>query len=255
MVAQIKILGCGPSMGVPNLRGFWGKCDPNEPKNRRLRTSIILETPQATILFDTGPDLRQQCLNMGITHIDAVVYTHAHADHIYGLHEIRLFTGKKIPRIPLYTPLDMVRTLQNAFSYALDSQDPYYYPFAKIEEIQGDFTIQELKLQPLKQYHGHQTSWGYRVGSFAYSTDFHALPEETLEALRGVQTWVVDCLQMTSHQTHSWFEQTLHYIRMLEIPRAILIHMGAEMDYQTLKALCPTGVEPAYDGMVIPVVL
>lgn len=257
---KLTVLGCGPSGGVPLIGNYWGKCNPENPKNRRQCTSLLIEDGKHTFLIDTSPDLRQQLLDHNISWLDAVLYTHYHSDHAHGIDELRpMYFCSKRRAIPVYGTLDTITDLQNRFTYLFseidDPDKAQIYP--KILEtniIKGnEFHLFDHHIRVFEQDHGHSSTTGFRFDHFAYSTDVVRLSNEAFEALEGVDIWFVDCLDRTPRPTHAHLDLTLSWIEKVKPKRAILIHMNQNLDYDTLKAELPSGVEPAYDGMVIKV--
>lgn len=256
---KLTILGCGPSGGVPLVGNVWGRCDPQNPKNYRLRTSLLIEDQGHKILIDTSPDLRQQLLRVGISQVDAVLYTHAHSDHAHGIDELRpmYFSGQR-QSIPIYGQAHVLNEIQDHFGYLFmpleDPDQASIYPrIFNPQEVKGEFELFGHKIISFEQDHGHSISTGYRFERFAYSTDVKALDAGALEVLAGVDTWFVDCLDYTPRPTHAHLEQTLAWIDQVKPRRAILIHMNQNLDYEELRAQLPAHVEPAFDGMVIEV--
>ncbi len=257
---KVTILGCGGSGGVPlaakQLGGYWGACDPAEPKNRRSRVSVLVEQGGTAVLIDTSPDLRRQILDNGILRIDAVLFTHAHADHCHGVDELRSMCHVLGRPIDAYMDAETRRILTRRFGYAFTSSidpDNLYRPLLRDHLIEGPFTLGDIAITPFEQDHGPEKSLGYRLGPVAYSTDVKALDEAAFEALAGVELWIVDCLRDRPHPTHSHLAQTLKWIARVKPRRAILTHLNHEVDYRDLRRRCPPGVEPAYDGLVIEV--
>lgn len=247
---KITILGCGSSGGVPLITGDWGVCDSHNTYNRRRRVSVLIQHQDKNILIDTSPDLRQQLLDAHVTHIDAVIYTHGHADHIFGLHELRYY--KKNAPIPVYGDAETLRILKRSFDYAFKANDPLYEPFVTDHTFEATpFTVQGIEVTPFPQDHVTATSWGFRIGNFAYSTDFKTIPNSSLDMLKDLDLWIVDCLRFDEHPTHSHFEATRDLIRMIQPKRAILTHMNHHMDYDVVLSACDEGTEPAHDGMII----
>ncbi|MGE0255578.1 MAG: MBL fold metallo-hydrolase [Alphaproteobacteria bacterium] len=255
---RVTVLGCGPSTGVPAVGpDGWGACDPTEPKNHRRRASIVVERGGTRVLVDTSPDLRVQLLDSGIWKVDAVLFTHAHADHVNGIDDIRslnYYGGGALDGWAERATLDI---LAQRFAYVFEpyrSTPPTFWrPCVTPREITGPFSVGELDVVPFRQEHGRMPTLGFRFGPFAYSTDAAGLPEDAFDALRGVDTWMVDCLSDSPHPTHSHVERTLDWIARVRPRRAVLTHMGFRLDYAALRARLPDGVEPAYDGMAIEV--
>lgn len=257
---KVTVLGCGGSGGVPlagrDPGGYWGNADPANPKNRRMRVSVLVETDAARLLIDTSPDLRQQILDNDITALDAVLFTHAHADHSHGLDELRgIVYGRGAP-LDAYMDARTRELLTARFDYAFVSSrgaSNLYPALLHDRTIEGPFEIAGIPITTWEQEHGPDVSLGYRLGDFAYSTDASALSEEAFHALEGVKLWVVDCLRDEPHPTHSHTAQTLEWIARVKPARAVLTHMNEKLDYEELKRRCPAGVEPGYDGLVLTV--
>jgi phosphoribosyl 1,2-cyclic phosphate phosphodiesterase len=255
---KVTILGCGGSGGVPLLGNNWGKCDPTNPKNYRLRPSIFIEVDGVNILIDTSPDLRQQLLAANIQKIDAVFYTHAHADHLHGIDDLRGINRLMQAVIPVYADRPTLDEIEKSFGYVfklIPGGQGYFRPQLQPNLIEAyqPFTFKNLSILPLDQDHGTMRSLGFRIGNFAYSTDVVTMPPESMAALNGLDTWIVDCFIDEPHHTHAHVEKALGWIAELKPKRAIFTHMSARLDYEKLSAKCPPGVEPAYDGMVIEV--
>lgn len=256
----VTVLGCGGSDGVPLIggddgRGAWGKCDPAEPRNRRTRASVHLDGDGTHLLIDLSPDLRQQLLDNGIGHVDAVLVTHEHADHTHGLHELRRLASVAGHPIPIYTDRQTSRAMRTRFAYAFDGVGGYP-PIATIAEISAGtpFSVGPMTVMPFEQDHGFEnTSLGFRIGGFAYSTDVVTLPAAALDALKGVDTWMVDCVQEAPHPTHANLETALGWIRRMQPQQAVLTHMGPQLDYRALADKLPDNVVPAHDGLVLTV--
>jgi phosphoribosyl 1,2-cyclic phosphate phosphodiesterase len=254
---KVTILGCGASGGVPRIggkdrAGNWEKCDPTEPKNRRMRASILVEQGETRILVDTSPDLRQQCLTFGIDRLDAVLFTHDHADHTHGVDDLRgIYHGSRQP-IDVYGNAETIKSLVSRFDYAF-APDPAsgYKPFVKPSEIDGPFQIMDIPVQPFSQNHGKVSSLGFRFGGIAYSTDLVSLPDQAYEILAGVDTWIVDALKYQFHPTHANVEGAVKMIERVKPRRAVLTHMTSQLDYRALLAELPIGVEPAFDGLIL----
>lgn len=249
---KLTILGCGTSGGVPKMPEYWGACDPKNPKNRRRRASVMVEEQGTSVLIDTTPDLREQMLTAGVSNVDAVFYTHDHADHTHGIDDLRGFFHTNRAKVPVFGDAQTIDVLKRRFEYVFKSQDGYP-AICKAHELNGAQKVGNLKLIPFEQGHGSGISLGYRFGDMAYSTDLNRMPETAFAALKGVKVWVVDALRYEPHPTHSHLAQTLDWIEKVKPERAILTHMTWDMDYETLRKELPEGVEPAYDGMVIEI--
>lgn len=254
---KATILGCGPSGGIPAIAEGWGECDPNNPRNRRLRPSILVEKGAARVLVDTSPDLRQQLLNANVNRLDAVVYTHAHADHLHGIDDLR--GVNKIIQAPIDTYADAatMATLSQRFEYATTpleaGADMYYKPVLRLHEIAaGDrFKVAGLDILAFDQDHGYSRTLGFRFGPLAYSTDLLDMPDESFGALAGVHTWIIGVFSHQPHWTHVHVEKALGWVARVKPARAVLTHLGPNIDYGELCRLLPAGVEAAYDGMVV----
>ncbi|MEX2296686.1 MAG: MBL fold metallo-hydrolase [Dongiaceae bacterium] len=256
---RVTILGCGGSGGVPTVGNEWGQCNPANPKNRRRRVSILIQGVCETVLVDTSPDLRMQLLDADIGHLDAVLYTHDHADHCHGIDDLRfLRRDKGMLPLPCYGTQETLETIAERFSFAFKQSTTgagvLYKPYARAIEIGGPFQIGALDVTPFPQDHGHGTwSTGYRVGCMAYSTDVVNIPDESWPALEGLDLWIVDALRWEPHPTHTHFDRTLEWIARVKPKRAVLTHMNHMMDYDEVRRRCPPGVEPGWDGMVIDI--
>lgn len=248
---KITILGCGASGGVPLITGEWGSCNPSNPRNRRRRASVLVQTQGKNILIDTSPDLRVQLLDAGIDHIDMVLYTHDHADHIGGIDDLRPIYAKYRQPIPIYADHGSLNRLRKSYRYALVTLDSLYPAFLEGHELEDVIDFEGIQIIPYLQYHGHRSSFGFRIGDFAYSTDLIELPEESYDILQGVKIWIVDCLHDKPHISHSNVEQTLKMIKKVKPEKAILTHMTHHLDYDDINARTPPNVTPAYDGMVL----
>ncbi len=247
---KLTILGCGTSGGVPKAPEYWGACDPNNPRNRRRRASVLVEYGEKTILVDTTPDLREQMLSARVEKLDAVFYTHDHADHTHGIDDLRGFYQASGQRVPVFADEPTLAILKKRFDYIFRSQNGYP-AICRAHTLNGPVKIGDIKVIPFEQGHGEGISLGFRFGDMAYSTDLNMMPETAFEALAGVKVWVVDALRYKEHPTHSHLSQTLEWIKRVKPERAILTHMTWDMDYETLRKELPEGVEPAYDGMTV----
>jgi phosphoribosyl 1,2-cyclic phosphate phosphodiesterase len=260
---KVTILGCGGSGGVPLIGPGWGECNPDNPKNRRSRVSILVSQGETNILCDTSPDFRAQALAAGINHLDAVLYTHDHADHTQGIDDLRFVKSRdksRHHRVPVYGSKETLGTLTSRFSYAFaqntQGSGHLYKPFLDpIEVVDNEaVSVAGFAVTPYLQEHGFgSVTTGYRIGNVAYSTDCVALPGASLAHLHGLDLFIVDCLRFEPHNTHAHFDQALAWVEMLRPKHTILTHMNHLVDYDVIKARCPAGVEPAYDGLAIEV--
>lgn len=252
---KLTILGCGTSSGVPRIGGDWGACDPEEPRNRRLRASIMVETPTTRILVDTGPDLREQLLGARISRLDAVLWTHDHADHCHGIDDLRQVAQASKSVVQGYARVQTLTLLKNRFSYAFAGREGYPPIIAGDVLPDGPLVIGDIVVDAVDQPHGDIFSTGFRftVGghSIGYATDFHDFTPEMLRFFNGVDIWVADALRVRPHPTHAHLALTLDAIAKIAPRRALLTHMDHSMDYASLMAMLPDGVEPGYDGMAI----
>jgi phosphoribosyl 1,2-cyclic phosphate phosphodiesterase len=258
---KVTILGCGPSSGVPIIGDVWGDCDPKEPRNRRRRASILIETDDVSVLVDTSPDCREQLLDAGVTRLDAVLFTHAHADHSHGIDELRWINVAMNAPLPTFGDAHTLEILHDRFGYVFTPLESfrgrplhYYKPVLVPHEIIGPFDVGAMHVVPFEQEHGFRSkTQGFRIGSFAYSTDVSMLDEAAFAVLDGIDTWIVDAFRRKEHSTHAHLDLALQWIERIRPRRAVLTHMGGDMDYRTLCEELPPGVEPGYDGMVLTV--
>jgi phosphoribosyl 1,2-cyclic phosphate phosphodiesterase len=251
---KITMLGCGPSTGVPAIGPDWGDCDPSDARNRRRRASILVECRGKTVLIDTSPDLREQLLDAGVRRLDAVILTHAHADHLHGIDDLRAVNRAMGEAIPLYADTRSLDEVERRFGYALEpiaAGSLFYKPTLTAHMIDGPFVAAGLPIAPFSQDHGYSNTLGFRIGAFGYSTDVTDLDDAAFTALVGIELWIVDCLRYEPHPTHSHLEKTLGWIERLKPKRAILTHMDRQLDYRQLTRRLPPSIEPGCDGLVI----
>jgi phosphoribosyl 1,2-cyclic phosphate phosphodiesterase len=254
---KVTILGCGSSGGVPQLddRG-WGECDPENPKNRRRRASILVQSATTNLLVDTSPDMRQQLLDAGVNRLDGVFFTHSHADHTHGIDDIRWINVAMNAPIPAYGQKHALDGVEKKFAYAFAPTNVaeighYYKPTLERTEITDGFDLGDTHFTCFEQWHGFSTTTGIRMGDIAYSTDVVELDDKAFAALEGLDVWIVDCFCRREHKTHAWLDRALEWIDRAKPRRAVLTHMGKSLDYDTVMAETPENVVPAYDGLVV----
>lgn len=251
----VTILGCGGSLGVPVIGNDWGQCDPENPKNRRTRAAVMIECAGYRVLIDTPPDIRHQLLREGIAGIDALLFTHHHADHTNGLDDLRPVAWRNKKPLDVYAHRQTIDELRLRFPYIFNEMTgnagDLYKPFMRLHEVARQQMIGGIPITAFEQDHHTCISMGFRIGGFAYSTDVAHLDEAAFAALDGVDTWVVDCTRREPHPSHSHMERTLSWIERVNPRRAYLTHMNYTMDYDTIEASTPAHVSPAYDGLVL----
>ena len=265
-VLEFTILGCGSSGGVPRADGAWGACDPSEPKNRRTRCSLLVRrkapvpgAPETTVVIDTAPEFRQQAAAAGAQRVDAVLYTHDHADQTHGIDDLRAFWIHQRRRTPCYVDEATRDGLMRRFGYVFEGEGGYpaicdlhpLPPFGQRWRIDGPSG--GVPVLTFDQDHGAIRSVGYRFGGVAYSSDIMDFPETSIAALEGLDVWIVDALRLAPHPTHAHLDLALRWIERLKPRRAILTNMHQDLDFRTLADSLPAGVEPAYDGMVFEI--
>ena len=251
---RLRILGCGTSTGVPRLGSGWGTCDPTEPKNRRLRSSILVESAGERLLVDCGPDLREQLLAADIAAIDQVIVTHDHADHCHGIDDLRPLAQAKGAPVPLLARAHVLERLQERFHYVfIDTR--LYRAMAKAVPIAGDVSLGEARLTFVDQPHGGITSLGIRfdeeAASAAYAIDFHEMTAEMSAMYQGVDLWIADCLRRKPHPTHMHLDAVIGWARDLKVGQLLLTHLDNSMDYKILAAELPDWAAPAFDGQQV----
>jgi phosphoribosyl 1,2-cyclic phosphate phosphodiesterase len=256
---RLRVLGSGASSGTPAIDWGWGKCDPRNPKNRRTRPAILVENDDTRILVDTPPELREQLVAAAVSSVDAVVYTHSHADHFHGIDDLRAINRARRAPLDTYADAQTLAVIQSRFPYVLEplvEGASFYYKPTLVPHVIADrdsFMIGSIPVTVFEQSHGFSTTLGFRFGPAAYTTDVVELPEHAFGILQGVKTWIIGTLVDRPHKTHCDVDRALDWIRRIGPSRAILSHLGGDLDYATLLARLPEGVEPAYDGMVVEV--
>jgi len=272
MTIRAIILGCGSSGGVPRVGGDWGGCDPNEPKNRRSRCSIYVEywegdrepsiKERTAVLIDTSPDLREQCLKADVKRLDALLYTHDHADQSHGIDDLRAIAYRMRQRIPTYMDAHTKEHVHDRFEYCFEMPEGRVHPpILELQELieGGDkFEVHglggALSVDVLELSHGPTPSMGFIFDNkLAYTPDVWDIPEASFEALNGIDTWIMDALRYNDHPSHAHADKALSWLAKVEAKRGILTNLHIDMDYQTLKGELFGNIAPAYDGMDIRV--
>lgn len=265
---EARILGCGSSGGVPRLggesgEGYWGACDPANPKNRRTRCSLLLSRKSAMgetrLLVDTSPDMRQQLLDARVSHLDGVLISHGHADQLHGMDDLRVLVLHKRRKIDVWTDRLTMKDVMQKFGYCfVQPEGSDYPPILNAHELPEPFAAfricgpgGDFPVRPFGQGHGRIRSLGFRFGGLAYSPDADVLDDDAFAALEGLDCWIVDALRPTPHPSHAHLARTLEWIARVRPKRAILTNMHVDMDYENLKRALPGGIEPAFDGMTI----
>ncbi|MEO6225020.1 MAG: MBL fold metallo-hydrolase [Sphingomicrobium sp.] len=253
---EVRILGCGTSTGVPKIGNDWGQCDPAEPRNARLRTSILVRSGGQQLLVDCGPDLRQQLLSAGVSKLDGVIVTHTHGDHCHGIDELRPVAQAIGGPIPIYARPDVLAELGERFGYVF-SPSSFYRPIGEARAIAEEIVVGSARVRFVDQPHGGPISLGLRFDeqekSLGYSIDFSELSDDMAVLYEGVDVWIADCLTRRPHPTHMNLDQLLGLARDLRVGQLFLVHMGNGLDYRTLVAELPDWAAPAHDGLEIAI--
>ena len=251
---KLQILGCGTSAGVPRIGNDWGACEPNEPRNRRSRASILIETEDKRLLVDCGPDMREQLLSANVDRIDGVIVTHEHADHCHGIDELRRIAQILNGPVPLYARADTLDRLQSRFGYIFKGTS-FYSAVAEPIQLGSELAFGGATLRFVDQPHGNITSLGMRIEeggrSAIYAIDFNDLTGEMRKLYQGADVWIADCLSRRPHPTHTHLDAVLAWAEEMGVGKLYLSHMNNSMDYQTLVAELPDWAAPAHDGLEI----
>ena len=251
---RVRILGCGTSTGVPRIGNDWGDCDPAEPRNRRTRSSILIESDGERLLVDCGPDMRQQMLEAGTADLAGVIVTHDHADHCHGIDDLRQVAQHIGRPVPLHARPETLRRLAKRFAYAFDGT-PLYPAVLDRRPLEVELQLGQATLRFVDQPHGGITALGLRAdeggASIAYAIDFHDMTEAMASLYQGVDLWICDCLRRTPHPTHAHLDAVLCWARELKVGQLLLTHLDKSMDYATLARELPDWAAPAFDGQEV----
>jgi phosphoribosyl 1,2-cyclic phosphate phosphodiesterase len=254
MSIRVTMLGSGTSTGVPVIGCTCAVCTSTNPRNRRWRPGLKLEIGERVVLVDTPTDLRAQALRFGLPRIDAVIFTHAHADHVFGLDDIRIFNFRQRSAIPCYGSAATLSALRRIFAYAFEEgQEGGGKPKLELIDVEGSFDLLGQPVVPIPVWHGNLEVLGYRFGSFAYVTDCNVIPESSFELLAGVETLILDALRYRPHSTHFSVPEAVDAAARIGAGRTILTHLAHEIDHDAPAVPLPPGVEFGYDGLVFDV--
>jgi phosphoribosyl 1,2-cyclic phosphate phosphodiesterase len=248
---QLTILGAGSSAGTPALGCTCATCVSTDPRNKRTRCSSIVTLDDGrVILIDTSPDLRQQALRENLLRVDAVLYTHTHADHLHGIDDLRAFCQINRCQIPLYSYPEAISHIQDKFGYTLREPSHYWdLPVLAAHIVEAPFSVAGVQVTPIPVMHGKIRIYAYRIGNLVYMTDVSAIPESSFHLLQGVEVLLIDCLRETPHPTHVSVSESLALIARIGAKRNVLIHMTHELEYHALQARLPANVTVGYDGL------
>lgn len=251
---KVRILGCGTSSGVPRIGNDWGTCDPAEPRNRRTRSSILIESGGEQMLVDCGPDLREQLLAAETADLNGVIVTHDHADHCHGIDDLRQIAHHTGAPVPLHARPNTLERLARRFAYAFEGT-PLYPAVIDPKPLGDTLTLGSATLTFTDQPHGGITSLGISVEeggtALGYAIDFHHMTDEMRSLYAGVDVWICDCLRRKPHPTHAHLESVLGWAREMEVGQLLLTHLDKSMDYATLVAELPDWAAPTYDGQEV----
>jgi phosphoribosyl 1,2-cyclic phosphate phosphodiesterase len=259
------VMGCGSSGGVPRIGGNWGVCDPGNPKNRRSRCSLLIEgrtgdSPPTRIVIDTGCDLREQLLAYNVDRVEAVLYTHEHADHTHGIDDLRVLALNNRKRVDVYFSQEAAQRIVPSFSYCFTAPPGSGYPPILNQNIIAagvPLVVSgpggDIEILPFKQDHGEIFSLGFRVGNFAYSCDLSGIPDESDAAVSGLDVWILDALRPAPHPSHLSLSESLEHVARYAPREAVLTNLHIDLDYAQTDATTPANVRPAYDGLTIDV--
>ena len=250
---KVTVLGSGTSVGVPRIACDCAVCSSNDPHNKRLRCSILLEYGGRVVLVDTTPDLRLQALRHDIRHLDAILFTHSHADHLHGLDDVRCYCFDREDPLPCYGDPRTLERVYRVFDYAFDSQSAYALPNLELFPIESRMELFGINIDVITVYHGKMPVLAFRTGRFAYVTDTNRIPPESMAQLAGLDTLILDALRYREHPTHFNIDQALAIVEELKPTKTYFTHIAHELDHDTTNAQLPDNVELAYDGLVLEI--
>lgn len=260
MKAKLTIMGCGNSTGVPSIGNFWGACDPDEPKNTRTRSSILVQTDETNIVVDSGPDFKHQLnrTNVGVDELNAVLYSHAHSDHISGIDDLRIISYKSAQQIPIYGNKETLQELEERFNYLFEGENHELYPpIVKPVEIKygQKHKIGDIEFTPFEQDHGTCSSVGYRFGDTAYCVDLVNLDQAAIDILKGIKILIIDAAgyKMPNNKVHANLDKIYSLNEQIGAAQTYLTSLTLAMDYQILLEELPDGYLPAYDGLSLDI--
>ena len=251
---RVTFLGTGTSTGVPVIGCRCRVCSSGDPRNQRLRPSILMEWEGRKILVDSSSDFRQQALRHGIDRLDAVLYTHCHADHVMGLDDLRIYNFRQRSELPVYGNPETLEEIRRTFWYAFsDTQEGGGKPRLDLRPVDGAFDLLGRRVEPVPLWHGRMPVLGYRIDDFAYCTDCNRIPEASVRVLESLEVLVIDALRHTPHPTHFCLSETLAALALLRPRRAYLIHMGHELDHEETERTLPPSIRLAHDGLILEI--
>ena len=262
MTVRVTVLGCGSSGGVPLIGERWGQCDPHEPKNRRRRASILIEVGETAVLVDTGPDLRAQINDLnrgeGKLRLNAVLFTHEHADHVAGMDDLRFLAYGQGSQIQGYAKARCRAAIERRFDYivkGLEGPRLSYPPILSLNDWPDLMQVGSMEIHTWEQEHGDITTQGVRVGQFAYSTDVSNLSDAVLDNLHGIDTWIVGCIRKEPHPSHAHLDRIIEWAERVQPRQLFFTHMTGLMDYHSWNAQTPKNMNCAHDGQVLEIPL
>ena len=253
---QLTVLGSGTSMGVPTLACHCAVCESADPMDKRMRPSVLLEYGGRSVVIDTTPDFRSQAMRAKLERLDALLYTHGHADHILGLDDVRPYNAKQRSTVPIYASSETLATLRRQFAYIFEGSPTFSsLPQIELREVDGPFDLFGARVIPIPAFHGPSPVLGYRLGNVAYLTDFSLVPEPSKDLLRGLDHFILDALRYTPHPMHSNVEQSLALVEELKPKHAWFTHICHDLGHAQTNAKLPAHVRLSYDGLKFEVAI